>query len=76
MKKKEFEIDFVKFRKQEIEYAIQKAKLEEQLKEKSNSQKEIPFYKRELFFNITTSIFVFIIIIALLIGAWFIGTTS
>ncbi|WAM09850.1 hypothetical protein ONA24_00620 [Mycoplasmopsis cynos] len=43
MKKKEFGIDFVKFRKQEIEYAIQKAKLEEQLKEKSNSQKEIPF---------------------------------
>ncbi|UWV80277.1 hypothetical protein NW069_02825 [Mycoplasmopsis cynos] len=49
MKKKEFEIDFVKFRKQEIEYAIQKAKLEEQLKEKVIVKKKYLFIKENYF---------------------------
>ncbi|SYV97459.1 Uncharacterised protein [Mycoplasmopsis edwardii] len=73
MKKQEIKIDFIKFRKEEIEYAIQKHKLEQEKNKKASEQKALPFHKRDVFFNVLSSLIVLLIIIVTLIGAYFIG---
>ncbi|WP_426461625.1 hypothetical protein [Mycoplasma hafezii] len=71
--KKEQLIDLIAFRKQEIEYAILAAKNEQENKELLLSEKQKPWYKRDLFFNLLGAGVTVIVIIALMLIAWLVS---
>ncbi|TDV23284.1 hypothetical protein BCF59_0630 [Mycoplasmopsis mustelae] len=66
---------FIQFRKEEIANAIAKSKLKLQKNNYFEEQKQLPWYKRRLYINIFFSSLSLIIIIGLLLIAFFIGKT-
>ncbi|WP_435128431.1 hypothetical protein ACR82Z_02715 [Mycoplasma sp. 6243] len=66
---------FVQFRQEEIAYAIAKAKQKQQKQIYKEQQKQLPWIKRDLTKNLFISFLVLILIIGLLLIAFFIGKT-
>lgn len=60
MENKNLKIDFIKFRKDEIEFAIQKAKHEEEKKEIKEEKKKITINKKRIFLQFYMNIFYYI----------------
>ncbi|WP_406613507.1 hypothetical protein ACJA23_02020 [Mycoplasma corogypsi] len=67
-------IDWIDFRKKEIEHAILKAQSEDVNKAYRLSQKNLPWYKRELFYNSLGAITSLFVLVLLVLIAYFVAT--
>ncbi|ATO30985.1 hypothetical protein CO229_02580 [Mycoplasmopsis bovirhinis] len=76
MKDNKPKLDFIKLRIAEIEYARKKAEQELLINQIKKTQEKLPIAKQELFRNIIWSILIIIIVISLLVGAYFIGNSN
>ncbi|VEU63622.1 hypothetical protein [Mycoplasmopsis bovirhinis] len=76
MKDNKPKLDFIKLRIAEIEYARKKAEQELLTNQIKKTQEKLPIAKQELFRNIIWSIVIIIIVISLLVGAYFIGNSN
>lgn len=76
MKDNKPKLDFIKLRIAEIEYARKKAEQELLTNQIKKTQEKLPIAKQEFFRNIIWSIVIIIIVISLLVGAYFIGNSN
>ncbi|MCU9938258.1 hypothetical protein NWQ34_00835 [Mycoplasmopsis felis] len=68
-------LNFIQFRKEEIVYAIAKEKNKNNKLIQKQKEKELPIYKKSLFVNLILTSVALIIIIGLLLVAFYIGKT-
>ncbi|QKT05450.1 hypothetical protein [Mycoplasma sp. OR1901] len=73
MNKENKKIDFIQFRKNEIEYARAKALYKDNKVKYSNEQKELPWYKRDIFYNSFGAVVALFLIATFLVVAYVVG---
>ncbi|WP_324673222.1 hypothetical protein U5U50_01385 [Mycoplasma sp. 888] len=65
-------IDLVEFRKNEINNARVKAQAENEVLERKKSQKALPWYKKDLTFNILGIVFTLLVMVLIILIAYFV----
>ncbi|WLP85904.1 hypothetical protein [Mycoplasma seminis] len=66
-------IDLVEFRRQEIQRAILNAQAEQNKEEYRSAQKQLPWYKRDLFINLFGAGVALLVMTLIILIAYFVG---
>ncbi|QGZ97537.1 hypothetical protein GE118_01840 [Mycoplasma sp. NEAQ87857] len=69
-------VDLIEFRKQEIEHAILKEKSLNQKQEYKAQQALLPWYKKDIFSNVMGAIISLLVVVSLILIAYFIGANA